>query len=61
MPGHFLLESGKGFFEEKDGCVISLRSELQSWVKNEALKKQMKDIIEYRAMDYYRGRYRETR
>lgn len=61
MPVHFLLESGKGFFEEKDGCVISLRSELQSWVKNEALKEQMKDIVEYRAMDYYRRRYRETR
>ena len=61
MPVHFLLESGKGFFEEKSGYVISLRSELQSWVKNEALKEQMKDIIEYRAMDYYRRRYRETR
>ena len=61
MPVHFLLESGKGFFEEKSGYVISLRSELQSWVGNEALKEQMKDIIEYRAMDYYRRRYRETR
>ena len=61
MPVHFLLESGKGFFEEKSGYVISLRSELQSWVKNEALKEQMKDIIEYRAMDYYRRRYREGR
>ena len=59
MPVHFLLESGKGFFEEKSGYVISLRSELQSWVKNEALKEQMKDIIEYRAIDYYRRRYRE--
>ena len=61
MPVHFLLESGKGFFEEKSGYVISLRSELQSWVENEALKEQMKDIIEYRAMDYYRRRYREGR
>ena len=61
MPVHFLLESGKGFFEEKDGCEISLRSELQSWVKNEALKEQMKDIVGYRAMDYYRRRYREGR
>ncbi len=61
MPVHFLLESGKGFFEEKSGYVISMRSELQSWVKNEALKEQMKDIIEYRAMDYYRRRYREGR
>ena len=41
--------------------MISMRSELQSWVKNEALKEQMKDIIEYRAMDYYRRRYREGR
>lgn len=61
MPVHFLLESGKGFFEEKSGYVISMRSELQSWVKNEALKEQMKDIIEYRAMDYYRRRYLEGR
>ena len=41
--------------------MISLRSELHSWVENEALKEQMKDIIEYRAMDYYRRRYREGR
>ena len=61
MPVHFLLESGKGFFVEKDGFVISLRSELQGLVHHEAFTEQMKDIIEYRTMDYYRRRYRETR
>ena len=61
MPVHFLLESGKGFFVEKDGFVISFRSELQGLVHHEAFTEQMKDIIEYRTMDYYQRRYRETK
>lgn len=28
-------------------------------VKNPVLAEQMKDVIEYRAMDYYRRRYKE--
>ena len=29
-------------------------------IRSEALKKHMKDIIEYRTMEYYRRRYREA-
>lgn len=59
MPVHFLMESGKGFFVKKDGFAISLRSEMKDLVGSTTFKEHMKDIIEYRAMDYYKRRYRE--
>lgn len=59
MPVHFLIKSGNGFFVKRDGFAISLRDELREVVENEALKEQMKDIIEYRTMDYYWRRYKE--
>lgn len=59
MPVHFLQESGKGFFVQRDGFAISLRSDLEKYVKNQAFVEQVKDIVEYRAMDYYQRRYRE--
>ncbi len=58
MPVHFLKESGKGFFVEKHGVSLALKSELENIVKNEAFKYHMKDVIEYRTMDYYQRRYR---
>ena len=58
MPVHFLQESGKGFFVQRDGFAISLRSDLEKYVKNQAFVEQVKDIVEYRVMDYYRRRYR---
>lgn len=58
MPVHFLLESGKGFFCEKEGCALALRDELWSAVDSAAFKAHFKDVIEYRAMDYYRRRYK---
>lgn len=60
MPVHFLQESGKGFFVQRDGFAISLRSDLEKYVKNQAFVEQVKDIVEYRVMDYYRRRYREN-
>lgn len=60
MPVHFLQESGKGFFVKRDGFAISLRSDLEKYVKNQAFVEQVKDIVEYRVMDYYRRRYREN-
>lgn len=60
MPVHFLQESGKGFFVKREGFAISLKSELERYIGNPAFVEQMKDIIEYRAMDYYRRRYREN-
>ena len=58
MPVHFLQESGKGFFVKRDGFAISLRSELERYIKNPVFVEQVKDIVEYRVMDYYRRRYR---
>ena len=59
MPVHFLQESGQGFFVKRDGFAISLRSELERYIKNPVFVKQVKDVVEYRVMDYYRRRYRE--
>lgn len=60
MPVHFLLESGKGFFVKKDGVAIGLREELRPLIDNPVMICQMKDVIDYRAMDYYQRRYRMT-
>ena len=57
MPIKFLKSSGKGFFVDKDGYALALREELRDVIGFEAFKDQMKDIIEYRVMDYYRRRY----
>ena len=58
MPVHFLQESGKGFFVKRDGFAISLKSELERYIGNPTFVEQVKDIVEYRAMDYYQRRYR---
>lgn len=58
MPVHFLQESGKGFFVKRDGFAISLRSELEKYLKKQTFVEQVKDIVEYRVMDYYQRRYR---
>ena len=60
MLVHFLQESGKGFFVKKEGFALALRDELQDIVGKPAFAEQMKDVIEYRAMDYYQRRYREN-
>lgn len=57
MPIKFLKASGKGFFVDKEGYAISLRDELKSVIENIAFKEHMKDILEYRTMEYYRRRY----
>lgn len=58
MPVHFLLESGKGFFVKKEGSALALREELADVIGNPVFVEQMKDVIEYRVMDYYQRRYR---
>lgn len=57
MPIRFLKASGKGFFIEKEGYAIAIRDDLEAVTGNAALKKHMKDILEYRTMEYYRRRY----
>lgn len=56
-PVNFLKASGKGFFVDREGYVIALRDELGGIIENEAFKSHMKDILEYRTMEYYRRRY----
>ena len=56
-PAKYLRESGKGFFVGKDGSVLALNDELKDVIKEEVFRKHMKDILDYRTMDYYRKRY----
>ena len=58
MPVHFLMESGKGFFVKKEGSALALRGELADVISDPVFAEQMKDVIEYRVMDYYQRRYR---
>ncbi|MDE7417057.1 MAG: DEAD/DEAH box helicase family protein [Lachnospiraceae bacterium] len=57
MPIRYLKASGKGFFVDKEGCAIAIRDELRDYIENDAMKRHMKDILEYRTMEYYRRRY----
>ena len=59
MPVHFLLESRKGFFVKNDDVALGLREELRPLIDNPVMIRQMKDVIDYRTMDYYQRRYRE--
>lgn len=59
MPVHFLLESGKGFFVEKEGCALALREEMRDVVKLPGFAEQMGDAVRFRAVDYFRRRYTE--
>ncbi len=59
MPVKFLKASGKGFFIEKEGYALAIREELKDWVEDDKLRCHMKDILEYRTMEYYRRRYME--
>ena len=56
-PVKFLIRSGKGFFEYRKGFAIAIREDLKDIVILPAFKEHMKDIIEYRTLDYYRRRY----
>ena len=59
MPVHFLQESGKGFFVQKKGYALAFREELRSHITDPAFVEQVKDVVEYRVMDYYQRRYHE--
>lgn len=58
MPIKFLKSSGKAFFIDKEGYALAIRENLKGIVENDAFKRHMKDILEYRTMEYYRRRYR---
>ena len=59
MPVHFLQESGKGFFVKKEGYALALREELENVIHDPAFVGHVKDVIDYRTMDYYQRRYAE--
>ena len=59
MPVNFLVKSGEGFFVKKEDSTLALRDEMKEIIKNSVLAEQMKDVIEYRVMDYYQRRYKE--
>ena len=46
---------------KKDGAEIGLREELRPLIDNPVMVCQMKDVIDYRAMDYYQRRYSSHR
>ena len=60
MPVHFLMKSGKGFFVQKEGVALALREELSEAAENPVFAEEIKDVIGYRAMDYYQRRYRKS-
>lgn len=60
MPIKFLKASGKGFCVDKEGYALAISEELAEIVDHEAFRRQMKDILDYRTMEYYRRRYTTT-
>lgn len=61
MPIHFLLNSGKGFFLEKEGCALAVSPELEQIFGEKAFAENFRDILDYRTMDYYRRRYIDSK
>lgn len=57
MPVKFLKASGKGFFIDREGYALALREDVAQIINSQAFGRQMKDILEYRTMEYYRRRY----
>lgn len=56
-PVQFLKKSGNGFFVDKEGYVLALNEQLTEVIKSPVFARQMKDIIDYRVMKYYRSRF----
>ena len=56
-PVNYLKKSGNGFFVDKEGYVLALNDQLSEVVKLPAFERHMKDIIDYRVMNYYRTRF----
>lgn len=43
---------------KKEGSTLALREKLTYVISDLVFVEQMKDVIEYRVMDYYQRRYR---
>ena len=57
----FLQEAGKDSFVQNEGYALALREGLRDVVRDPAFTEQVKDVIEYRTMDYYQRRYHEQK
>ena len=57
MPIRYLKASGKGFFIDMPGYAVGIRQGLETVIGSRVMREQMKDIIEYRTVEYYRKRY----
>lgn len=60
-PVNFLKQSGKGFFIDKEGYLIALKDEMQA-VQQEGgtrFADEIRDIVQYRVLEYYWKRYRD--
>lgn len=60
-PVNFLKQSGKGFFVDKEGYLIALKDEMQAVLQEGGMKfaDEVKDIVQYRVLEYYWKRYRD--
>lgn len=56
-PVKFLMQSGNGFFVQEEGAVLALNPQVHEAVRLDGFAEQMKDVIEYRSMEYYWKRY----
>lgn len=57
MPIKYLKASGKGFFVEKENFALALNENLNDIIKNKVFVDNMRDVLEYRTIEYYRRRY----
>ena len=57
MPIKYLKASGKGFFVEKEGFALALNENMKEIIKSKAFVDNMRDVLEYRTIEYYRRRY----
>lgn len=53
----YLKASGKGFFVEKEGFALALNENMKEIIKSKAFVDNMRDVLEYRTVEYYRRRY----
>lgn len=57
MPIKYLKALGKGFFVKKEGFALALNENLNEIIKNKVFVDNMRNILEYRTIEYYRRRY----
>ena len=56
-PVNFLKQSGKCFFVDKEGYLIALKDEMQEG--GTIFADEIRDIVQYRVLEYYWKRYRD--